>query len=1125
MNITTEDFILGYLASSPEIFESASIWASIGELHSFIEMDQHEKLIASVLGVAFEVVESTIKRLLGEGTLGTQYRSSKKYYYGQELVLKSNERVTAEKKTSVVAMISEWVRKLFDNSSFVATYYLAVHDSLPDELLAVLIPVETEQLFSSGIVGKIIPDPDLPRQRKLLMFKQGTATRQIVDGTLASETSYMSEVGKIRKDALAQLPETQRQLLSVISTIGSVTIAKSMDTKYYPVTKRAQETWNDIYSEVEITKPAVLAIARWDTDVDLSELEKAFQKLEQKKYLVQIKKYVYSGVSKIDLVPVIPSPRLEACEKTDIAEFVEELKKQDITLIFFLDEVLARQRSDRLSVKRKYLQKFESLTESPPPREIPPLFLQTDEEITINPRLRKELSLELEKQRQVEAMEFFTQVAALKNFSVGRPLHSAHVDHQLRRIRLFTPKAAYLFVIEPWLTSKNVEEILSLSSQADETVVFVLRQKEPWVKELFRYADIDSQKITLAYVNGEKIHLRSKSDEILSGIISKYLTNYQLVTDGQFVVKPKAETQKEGIDLGAPEYGRFVTDLESVENKMSKEIVLGKQSNGKEFRIHFDDSNSNLNIMIVGESGAGKTTTIKTILRNLTNNGTPYLILDLANSFSDLVDTSIDIKNPNAPSINPLELYSSNITPYDNSTSIADIIGGIFKELGGVQRPLILEALKSVYLNNGFVLNEGSQEQKPIPLFEEFFNKLEVMGHSEGADRKKQISNVLLRLDPIKEYKMFSRKMAISFEKLTTSRSSILLKDLPSDEIRGLVVEFFLRKLFTFFESKDEVPTIDARIFCVIDEIHNLAREDESPLVRCLRELRKRGVAFVLASQFPRDFSEFLSGNIETRISHRCEQPPHAADAAATLAIEMTQSEIRNYTKEISHLNKGEALVRHKDGQVTKVSRVKVNPSVHIQGDLQPSDASRRDIDTAVQLPTLIYEKKINSGQRLLADNIVEQWMEQMMEEVIGELSFLDKSTFGYIDMIPRGCGVRLIVTKIKDEPKCLEAAQKAAENRPYMTIIRILYPGSAEGLPRGVHERWVSDKGHEIEIGTDLKSDALGKSEHTIQVFEDAVKSEKYRNFIWKWNASDSELKRLYGNTTRKEVFFQATA
>ena len=171
----------------------------------------------------------------------------------------------------------------------------------------------------------------------------------------------------------------------------------------------------------------------------------------------------------------------------------------------------------------------------------------------------------------------------------------------------------------------------------------------------------------------------------------------------------------------------------------------------------------------------------------------------------------------------------------------------------------------------------------------------------------------------------------------------------------------------------------------------------------------------------------------------------------------------------------------------------------------------------------LIAEKKIKAGQSATADAAIEEWLKRFQGEVIGEMMFIDKTTFKYLDEIPRGCGIRLAVGHIDDRATCLAFAEKQAVGRPLLEITQIEYPSPDPKHPRTIHERWLADKEIEIDFGVDLKFNAIGKSEHTIHVFEMSPDSERRRQFEFMMNSEKVDLKREFGIGTRRETFFKS--
>lgn len=161
-------------------------------------------------------------------------------------------------------------------------------------------------------------------------------------------------------------------------------------------------------------------------------------------------------------------------------------------------------------------------------------------------------------------------------------------------------------------------------------------------------------------------------------------------------------------------------------------------------------------------------------------------------------------------------------------------------------------------------------------------------------------------------------------------------------------------------------------------------------------------------------------------------------------------------------------------------------------------------------------EVTIIKGQISKAENTIEKWFEQLTGDVIAELDFLDKTTFGYLDSIPKNCGIRIITSNVKEVDKCITNAKKCARDRPHLEIMKI----------NKVHQRWIGSKNSFfIEIGTDLKSDALGHSTHTIRKLAPEAFKKSISLFERLWRKSQKELRQIYGKDLYKSMIYSRRA
>jgi hypothetical protein len=97
----------------------------------------------------------------------------------------------------------------------------------------------------------------------------------------------------------------------------------------------------------------------------------------------------------------------------------------------------------------------------------------------------------------------------------------------------------------------------------------------------------------------------------------------------------------------------------------------------------------------------------------------------------------------------------------------------------------------------------------------------------------------------------------------------------------------------------------------------------------------------------------------------------------------------------------------------------------------------------------------------------------------------------------------------------CMGEAEKCSRDRPYFEIMGI----------NKIHERWIGSKAcFFIDIGTDLKTDALGHSTHTIS----KTKPDNFRveaeQFDELWTKTEEQLRQKYGSSLTKRLFFSTS-
>jgi len=156
--------------------------------------------------------------------------------------------------------------------------------------------------------------------------------------------------------------------------------------------------------------------------------------------------------------------------------------------------------------------------------------------------------------------------------------------------------------------------------------------------------------------------------------------------------------------------------------------------------------------------------------------------------------------------------------------------------------------------------------------------------------------------------------------------------------------------------------------------------------------------------------------------------------------------------------------------------------------------------------PEVIRDERIQPNQRDRAERIIREFLSNFDGEVIGELKFIDPTTFKYLRFIPADCPINIFIDGPKKKEICKQEAEKLAKERSAPLEIRYL-----RRLDNGpfFHDRWLADNRVIINFGTDLKEESLGKTSHRIIVTNRSRITDTYRTFQELWRSSPEELKK----------------
>lgn len=275
-----------------------------------------------------------------------------------------------------------------------------------------------------------------------------------------------------------------------------------------------------------------------------------------------------------------------------------------------------------------------------------------------------------------------------------------------------------------------------------------------------------------------------------------------------------------------------------------------------------DQQLSNPHISVSGETGSGKTQATKAMLHDLVP-GLPALILDFKDDYAKadyaaaegftVHDASYG-SLPFNPMVAPVDPETGRVNPTAHVHELGSMLQRIYK-LGDQQTFQLREAIKETYAISGVgtkpFVPEAGQHYLPFDAIRDVLVREEA-------------HTLLGRLSPIFDLGLFSEDSdeATTLDDLLSTPTVIRLSQLPGDQVKNAVAEFFLLALYSFLIRRPQPHRLERLL--VLDEAWRLVSSPK--LQPLMREGRAFGLGVIIATQFPRDLPEAIAGSTATRI-------------------------------------------------------------------------------------------------------------------------------------------------------------------------------------------------------------------------------------------------------------------
>jgi DNA phosphorothioation-dependent restriction protein DptH len=302
---------------------------------------------------------------------------------------------------------------------------------------------------------------------------------------------------------------------------------------------------------------------------------------------------------------------------------------------------------------------------------------------------------------------------------------------------------------------------------------------------------------------------------------------------------------------------RQLQQLEGAKGRdaLIKPILLGVDAEtGEEVFFNPDPASGapNPHVLILGESGTGKTYAISCLTAELAQEGIVSIVFDYGQGFSPktLPREFVTATNPvelhvgrDGVDINPLQLFPSDLHgPVNVAQRVADTFARVYKKIGVQQHAILRQAVLDVMADAGIRPDAPDAWSADLPAFGSIQDKLADMASQPQSPQARFAASAGSHVSTLFVFKTFRPSgQKVAWADMLEARNRVVVIQLQGLEhsLERAVTEFLLWNLIGFIEAMGPGPL---RCFVVLDEAHKLSFDRGSPVEKLLREGRRKTV-------------------------------------------------------------------------------------------------------------------------------------------------------------------------------------------------------------------------------------------------------------------------------------------
>lgn len=277
----------------------------------------------------------------------------------------------------------------------------------------------------------------------------------------------------------------------------------------------------------------------------------------------------------------------------------------------------------------------------------------------------------------------------------------------------------------------------------------------------------------------------------------------------------------------------------------------------------------NPHVIIVGMSGNGKSTLIKSLISGMHEVGMPVLVFDAHNEHGSII-SSFGGKTFDAfyHWLNIFELGGDNIE--ERISELTNMFSQVYR-LGIVQSRLLHSCIRYTYRNKG--IDSKNSSSNTYPNMKDLLNELMIfINNSKSSSERNALKHLYSRLRPLAEFASYGG--SISFESILNGVNSFSLSSLVNRDAQTIYINELLKRIYRAMHKREKERGIG--LYIIIDEAQFVldGYGGESSLIRKIfEEGRKYGIGVVIATHMAANLPKQVIANAATFITMYSREP------------------------------------------------------------------------------------------------------------------------------------------------------------------------------------------------------------------------------------------------------------